>query len=95
MVEKQNNKLIVKPVWIFNTFTVFIIEKELDKSIDTVEVDLVDTQLVDTDALKFLYQLAVGGRQVIIKNPPKIMFDVLELLDIFDEFFKVVRLTRS
>ena len=92
MVKKINDKLIVKPEWVFNTYTVLLLKSFLDDKIKTIEVDFSGTRLVDTDGISFLYQQAKKGKNIILKNPPEIMFDILRVLDIEDVFYKAVHI---
>jgi len=86
MVKRLNGKLIIKPEWIFNTFTILTVIPYLDNEVREVEIDLSDTDIVDTDAIKFMLDISEGNIGVSIKDPPNILFDILNTLGISDIF---------
>ncbi len=92
MVKKIGNTLLIKPYWVFNTYSVFKIKPWIDRSINSIKIDLSNTQIIDTDAIKFMYDLSKGGFEVYIKNPPDLMNKVLNVLDIKDHFYNQVKL---
>ncbi len=93
MVEKVKNKVIIKPEWVFNTYSVLIVKSSIDSKTTEIEVDLSNVKIVDTEGIKFLYNLAKEGRKVIVKNPPELMFRVLKILDIEDIFTEAINIS--
>ncbi len=91
MVRKIKNRLYIKPDWIFNTFTVMSLKHHVDSSIKEVNIDLSNTEIVDTDAIKFILELS-DKFDVNIKKPPQILFKVLKILDIEDVFIRKVNI---
>ena len=94
MVEKVKNKVIIKPEWVFNTYSVLIVKPSIDGKTNEIEIDLSNVKIVDTEGIKFFYNLAKEGKKVIVKNPPELMFTVLKILDIEDIFTETVNISQ-
>lgn len=93
MVKRLNGKLIIKPEWIFNTYTVLTVRPHLDNEIREIEIDLSNVEIVDTDAIKFMFDVSESGISISVKDPPDILFDVLDTLGISDIFREKIYIT--
>ncbi len=93
MVKRLNGKLIIKPEWIFNTYTVLTVRPHLDREIQEVEIDLSNVEIVDTDAIKFMFDVSESGISVSVKDPPDILFNILDMLGISDIFREKIYIT--
>lgn len=63
----------------FNLRAVRQIKSELNER-NELEVDLQQSRFVNTEAIRFLHTLITEGKQVKLKNPPRIFFEVLRIL---------------
>jgi len=47
---------------------------------NNVRLDLTHARLVDSEAIAMLHRYMLEGRRVILKNPPKIFYEVIRIL---------------
>jgi anti-anti-sigma regulatory factor len=65
----------------FNLFTARYLER-LAETATSVTVDLRAVRLVDTEGIIALDRIQRAGKDVTVRNPPDIFFDVLRALDL-------------
>lgn len=63
----------------FNLLTTRKIAR-LAEDADTICIDLVRSRIVDSEALMLLYRLVRADKQVILKNPPPILDEIIHIL---------------
>lgn len=71
----------LKPDWAFNSYYVISIKDKLD-NVDDVIFDLSNCEIVDSEALKLIFQLKKEGKKVEVKNPPEIFYKILNILNL-------------
>lgn len=69
----------------FNLFTARYVERLADTAA-AVTVDLKAARLVDTEGIIALDRLKRAGKQITVRNPPDIFFEVLRALDLTGHF---------
>lgn len=69
----------------FNLKAVRDIEKQLKDKQELI-LDLEKSRFVDSHAVIFLYKVMKEGRTVRIKNPPRIFYEVLKILNLHKEW---------
>jgi len=84
--ERSNGTLKVRLSGNFNLQRVREVERLLE-GVERVEIDLSASRFVDTEAVAFLYRLKRSGKEVILKNPPEILYKLLSVLRI-SPFFR-------
>ncbi len=72
---------IIKPEWAFNSYYVSIIKNQLKDETEVV-FDLSDCEIVDSEAIKLIFQLKKEGKRVEVKDPPEIYKKILKILQI-------------
>jgi anti-anti-sigma regulatory factor len=77
--EKTDNQLRVRLIRDFNLFTAQRLAP-LAEDVSTVHIDLSSTKIVDSEAVRLLYQLVASGKRVTLVNPPPIMGEVIDVL---------------
>ncbi len=60
------------------------------ENLNKLELDLSDVKVVDTEAIKFLMERAKNA-DVAIKNPPDVLWEILDILGIRDEFIARIK----
>lgn len=78
---RENGHLNVELDRDFNLFTARYLER-LAETATSVTVDLHATRLVDTEGIIALDRIQRGGKDVTVRNPPDMFFDVLRVLNL-------------
>lgn len=78
---RDNGHLHVELDRDFNLFTARYLER-LANTATSVEVDLRAARLVDTEGIIALHRIQRAGKEVTVRNPPDIFFEVLRALDL-------------
>lgn len=79
---KSNGTLKVKVVNNFNLLTRNKIESRLTKEIEKLEIDLGNCKLLDSEAVIFMYKWDKSGKELNLIDPPEILFEILEILEL-------------
>lgn len=79
---KTKDTLKVKVLNNFNLLTRNKIESRLTKEIEKLEIDLSNCRLLDSEAVIFMYQWDKSGKELNLINPPEILFEILEILEL-------------
>jgi ABC-type transporter Mla MlaB component len=77
--QKTGNQLRVRLIRDFNLFTVRRMAP-LAADVDAVHIDLSGAKIVDSEAVRLLYQLVRSGKRVTLAHPPEIMREVIDVL---------------
>lgn len=88
IIESQKNKgsLKVKIHNNFNLLTKKKIESRLTREIDKLEIDMSNCKLLDSEAVIFMYHWNKSGKELNLINPPEILFEILEILELNDHW---------
>lgn len=79
---KTKDTLKVKVLNNFNLLTRNKIESRLTKEIEKLEIDLSNCRLLDSEAVIFMYQWDKSDKELNLINPPEILFEILEILEL-------------
>ncbi len=89
---KDEKHLKIKLNSDFNIIAVKKIENLLKvEETEEIDIDLSESKLVDSEAIKFVYLRNKEGIRTTIHNPPEILYEalrILELQDVFKQFIK-------
>ncbi len=72
---------VIKPEWAFNSYYVSVIKGQI-KDENEIIFDMSNCEIVDSEALKFIFELKKEGKKVEIKNPPDIYKKLIKILQI-------------
>jgi anti-anti-sigma regulatory factor len=96
--EKQKNTIKIKLTGDFIYPNVVKIEKLLEDidegDLDTIFIDLTQSKIVGSEAVKFLYKLKNRGFKIKLKNVPEIYYEVLKILEL-ENYFKDVEIVNG
>jgi len=81
---KSKDTLKVKVLNNFNLLTRNKIESRLTREIGKLEIDLSHCKLLDSEAIIFMYQWDKSGNELNLINPPEILFEIIEILELRD-----------
>jgi|SRR6056297_2720963 len=81
---KSKDTLKVKVLNNFNLLTRNKIESRLTREIGKLEIDLSHCKLLDSEAIIFMYQWDKSGNKLNLINPPEILFEIIEILELRD-----------
>ncbi len=81
--EKTGSKITISIEGDLNLRKVKEIEKILEKEgKNSVEIHFHCSKFIDTEGIKFIYMLKKQGVDIKLKNPPKLFYKVVELLQL-------------
>ena len=85
-------KLKINTMGDFNIITVLNIKSvlEKEKDIDELEFDLKEARFIDSEGIRFIYQLHKEGKTIKILNPPSIFYKVIQILKLESVFKKLI-----
>lgn len=83
-IQRDNNTLDITLFSAFNLRSKNIIEQHLSPEITTLNIDLSQCRYVDSEAVIFLYRWQKSGNSLYLQDPPDILFEILETLDLTD-----------
>lgn len=79
---KEGNTLEVKVHRTFNLTSKNMLENRIHSDTRHLNIDLSDCWLVDSEGVIFMYNWQRTGNTLELINPPKIFFDILDLLEL-------------
>lgn len=79
---KEGSSLTLKIDRALNLSTINIIESRLTKEINRLIIDLSECRFVDSEGVIFLYKWQKAGHELILKDPPDILFEIIRILKI-------------
>ena len=77
--EKTDERLNVRLIRDFTLFTARRVATLTD-GVAHVRIDLSNAKIVDSEAVRLLYQLVVSGTRVTLVRPPEILSEVIDVL---------------
>lgn len=80
---KTKNSLQVQLPGDFNLVAVQRIKEELHDRKE-LHIDLQHSRFMNSEAVRFLHMFMTEGKQVRLKNPPRIFYEVLRILDLHE-----------
>lgn len=83
---KSENTLQVKVLNNFNLQTKNKIASRLTKEINKLEIDLSNCRIIDSEAVIFMYKWESDGKKLSLLNPPEILFEIIEILELQKEW---------
>ncbi|MDZ7660023.1 hypothetical protein [Fodinibius sp.] len=85
-IHRENATLTVKIRSGFNLWVKNIITTHTSEEIETLDIDLSDCNYIDTEGIIFLYEWQQNGRNLQLKNPPEVFFEMLDILELSDSW---------
>ena len=70
----------------FNLHVRNVIENHITKGIKKLEIDLSACDLIDSEGVIFMYQWQRDGQELELKNPPHILFEILDILELREQW---------
>jgi anti-anti-sigma regulatory factor len=77
--EKTENQLNVRLIRDFNLFTARRVAA-LVEDVENVRIDLSRAKIVDSEAVRLLFDLKAAGKRVMLVRPPEILKEVIDVL---------------
>lgn len=68
----------------FDILTRNKIESRATREIDKLEIDFSNCRILDSEAVIFMYKWNKSGKKLKLLNPPDILFEILEILELSD-----------
>lgn len=79
----------------FNYYTIQLIEAQLTEDVDSLSLILEECTLLDSEAVIFLYNWQKSGKSLSMKDPPDILFEILDILELSDALKNINISTKS
>lgn len=83
---REGSILEVKIPRNFNLWVKNMIENRLGKEVTQLIVDLTRCKIVDSEAVIFMYEWQNNGHTLILVNPPEIFFEIVDILELENEW---------
>lgn len=83
---KEGNILTVTVNGHFNLRTKNLIESRLTMEIDRLIINLINCKYIDSEGVIFLHEWQDKGNELLIKKPPPILFEIVEILQLSDSW---------
>jgi anti-anti-sigma regulatory factor len=77
--EKTPERLDVRLIRDFNLFTARRVSA-LAEGVEHVRIDLSNAKIVDSEAVRLLYEFVSSGKRVTLVRPPPILNEVIDIL---------------
>lgn len=81
--EKTEDQLNVRLIRDFNLFTARRMAP-LTEGVAHVRIDLSNAKIVDSEAVRLLFDLTAAGKRVTLVRPPEILREVIDVLGLGD-----------
>lgn len=79
---KSETKLEAKVIGSFNLAAKNRLESRLSSKITDLKLDLSECKFIDTEGVIFMYNWQQSGKELKLKHPPDILFEILDLLEL-------------
>lgn len=79
---KEGNKLKVTVQGHFNLRTKKLILNRLTPGINILSLNLIDCDLIDSEGVIFLHRWLTKGNRLSLIDPPAILYEILEILQL-------------
>lgn len=83
---RQDGALEVQVMDAFNLATKNVLESRLSDEISDLKIDLSRCRLVDSEAVIFMYRWQRSGKALEVINPPEILFEICDILELNDHW---------
>jgi len=70
----------------FNLHLRNMIENHITKGINKLEIDLSACELIDSEGVIFMYEYQRKGGELVLNNPPQILFEILDILELREQW---------
>lgn len=87
-VHKKEDTLKVRVKGPFNLAVNKLISSRITPSIEDLTLNLKRCKIIDSEAIIFMYKWQQSGKSLKILNPPDIMFEVIQILEL-DKHWKL------
>lgn len=77
---KTRNRVHVRLTRDFNLFSVRRLRTLIAADVDDVRIDFAGARIVDSEAVRLLYELTRAGKRVTLVRPPEILAEVVDAL---------------
>ncbi|NGP77546.1 hypothetical protein G3570_12935 [Balneolaceae bacterium YR4-1] len=86
IIESRKSKDTLKVTLLnnFDILTRYKIESRTTKEIENLEIDFSNCKILDSEAVIFMYHWDKSGKTLKLINPPDILFEILEILELSD-----------
>ncbi|NGP88809.1 hypothetical protein [Fodinibius halophilus] len=81
---KDGTTIQVRDCKTFNLQTKNVLKSRLTDKITKLYIDFSHCKLIDSEGIIFLYEWQHSGNELELKNPPEIMFEILNILELDD-----------
>lgn len=90
--QKESKKLKITVHGDFNLRTKKMIESRLSPAIDEMVINLINCERIDSEGVVFLHRWLQKGYELQLIEPPAILFEILEILNLDSlwDFKKIV-----
>lgn len=85
-ISRKESQLELKIDHNFNLRAKNMINTRLAPEISALSIDLSNCRIVDSEAVIFMYKWLQAGNELHLNSPPKILFEILDVLEIRDEW---------
>jgi|SRR6056297_1159192 len=92
---RQHAFLEVEVLDAFNLATKNVLESRLSDEIMDLKINLSKCRLVDSEAVIFMYRWQQSGKGLEIINPPEILFEICDILELKDHWELNVTQTKN
>lgn len=86
IIESRKSEDTLK-VTLLNNFDILTrnkIESRATKEIENLEIDFSNCKILDSEAVIFMYRWNKSGKTLKLINPPDILFEILDILELND-----------
>ena len=83
---KKGDTLEVQVNAPFNLQVRDMIESRLGDEVESLNIDLSNCQFLDSEAVIFMFQWQRAGKKLQLANPPALLFEILEILELSEHW---------
>jgi len=81
-IRKESKKLDITVHGDFNLRTKKMIISRINPAVDTLIINLIDCERIDSEGVIFLHRWLKKGNELRLIEPPAILFEILEILNL-------------
>ncbi len=83
---KSDTKLETKIFGSFNLAAKNRIESRLSDGIRDLKIDLSECKFIDSEGVIFMYKWQKSGKSLELKNPPNVLFEIIDILELTEHW---------
>lgn len=83
---KVDTTLEVKVFGSFNLAAKNMLESRVTSEITDLKIDLSKCKFIDSEGVIFMYRWQHSGKGLELKNPPEILFEIIDLLELNEDW---------